>query len=224
MDPFRLPEVTALRSGTLLPFPTLGGPNVLPTSSSTPAAPPMSMQPLLSLVQQQEALTLYLLRMLLQLMKNGGSRRTASGDRAISTTPVASSAGGRGNRSAGGEGAGTASEAKQYLLTLPRQSDDPASEFTGLQDSFASPLAGFFRELQEMGVKVTLTAGYEKSGHSPNSLHYSGRAVDFVVPRYSGALAARIQNAARRYGLTVLDEYTRPSAYSTGGHFDVRLS
>lgn len=223
MDAF---SIAALGSpGAWLGLPTIAPPARAGAlrSAAAAGAPPMAMDPLMTLMRQQEQFTLLMLRLLLELMRNRSAGAAAASERPSGGRPRGAP-GSAGERSGGSAAPASASEAKKFLLTLPRGGDDPASEFTGLQDSFARPLAGFFRELQGMGVRVTLTAGYEKSGHSPNSLHYVGRAVDFVVPNYNRALAGRISSAARRYGLTVLDEYSKPSAYSTGGHFDVRLA
>src|SRR5690606_12874044 len=66
----------------------------------------------------------------------------------------------------------------------------------------------------------TVTAGYETSGHSPGSDHYAGQALDFVTPSGAGD-AAKVQAVADKYGIDLLDEYTNPSAASTGGHFHI---
>lgn len=114
---------------------------------------------------------------------------------------------------------GDAKEAKEYLQTVP-SNGLPASEFTGLQDGFSKQAAGFFKDLQKLGIKPTVTAGYETSGHSPGSDHYQGKAIDFVTPGGAGD-AAKVAALADKYGIDYLDEYTNPSAYSTGGHFHI---
>jgi len=116
---------------------------------------------------------------------------------------------------------GSAAEAKNYIANLPQDGNDPRGEWTGLDDGFSKQAAGFFKDLQKMGVKFTLTSGYEQSGHSPGSDHYSGNAMDFVVPSYSSGLAGKINQVANKYGIKMLDEYSNPSAYATGPHFHI---
>jgi len=115
---------------------------------------------------------------------------------------------------AGSQFPGSAKAAKEYLTTVPSQVD--SSQFTGLRDGFARQAAGFFKDLQKIGIKPTVTAGYESSGHSAGSDHYAGQAIDFVTPGGAGD-AGKVQALADKYGIDLLDEYTNPSAYSTGG-------
>lgn len=147
----------------------------------------------------------------------GGSAPVTSGGAATHGASGGSSGGTAANVPAGSQLPGSAKEAKEYLASsVPSQVDD--SQFTGLQDGFSKQAAGFFKDLQKLGIKPTVTAGYETSGHSPGSDHYSGQALDFVTPGGAGD-AAKVQALADKYGIDLLDEYTNPSAYSTGGHF-----
>lgn len=75
------------------------------------------------------------------------------------------------------------------------------------------------------GLRVTsgekiLPSGQEvipKTGHSPNSLHYSGNAIDVV-----GSVTDAVKQAAADLGIHILPElYTGmgPSGYSSGAHY-----
>lgn len=75
------------------------------------------------------------------------------------------------------------------------------------------------------GLRVTsgekiLPSGQEvipQTGHSPNSLHYSGNAIDVV-----GSVTDAVKRAAAALGIHILPEpYTGmgPSGYSSGPHF-----
>lgn len=77
-------------------------------------------------------------------------------------------------------------------------------------------------------VNVTITSGNDKfhKGIGYTSKHSMGKAIDFVIDPYNRYNADKIKAILDKYagyfqGFTYLDEYTRPSAASTGGHFHI---
>lgn len=111
---------------------------------------------------------------------------------------------------------------KAYLKSLNNKHGP--SQINGLNDRFAGQAANFFRDLQRAGISPRITAGYERGGHSPNSAHYRGGAIDFTATDrgYSRSRAQIVQQLANRHGLRVIDEYANPGAYTRGGHWDIR--
>lgn len=92
----------------------------------------------------------------------------------------------------------------------------------------SSALVGLAQDVQSNIPGVVFT-GFNDRYHeekSPNSLHREGLAFDFVIPKnlatndqYRASIAHTISSSGAR----VIDEYARPSAHSTGGHFHVDL-
>jgi len=89
-----------------------------------------------------------------------------------------------------------------------------------------------FKFLQEVEKKtklrVLITSGAEEiTKHSPDSYHYKGRAIDFVLLNtkfevtYSKELSKIVENIANEYNLFCLDEWKHPTLYTTGGHWHI---
>lgn len=71
------------------------------------------------------------------------------------------------------------------------------------------------------GVPTLSASDLAHTGHSPNSLHYSGNAIDVV-----GSVTDAVQQAAAALGIHVLPElYTGmgPSGYSSGPHYHLSV-
>lgn len=72
------------------------------------------------------------------------------------------------------------------------------------------------------------TAGNDKFHQGRPSAHSRGLAIDFTVndPKQAGEIADQIRAKMKSMGIaaTVLDEYSRPSPFSTGGHIHVQFA
>jgi hypothetical protein len=98
-----------------------------------------------------------------------------------------------------------------------------------LDDDLANIFIQILAEIKKQipSLKVVITAGndqfHKKLGYSK---HSAGKALDFVINPYNATNAQKVkdildQHSSYYKGFTYLDEYTRPSAASTGGHFHV---
>lgn len=96
-----------------------------------------------------------------------------------------------------------------------------------LDDTLSNIFVQILAEIKKQipNIKVVITAGndqfHKKLGYSK---HSAGKALDFVIDPYDSANGQKIKSILDQYasyykGFTYLDEYTRPSAASTGGHF-----
>jgi hypothetical protein len=77
-------------------------------------------------------------------------------------------------------------------------------------------------------LKVTLTSGNDRfhKNLGSNSKHKMGKAVDFVINPYNAVNLEKVKKildefASGNPGFTYLDEYTKPSSASTGGHIHI---
>lgn len=110
------------------------------------------------------------------------------------------------------------------LVYLPREA------ITGLNREAQKRFYNFLQSAEiELGgnVQPEITAAYENSGHSENSLHYHGLAIDVEFFTPSGKkltnIGKKLKKIAERYGLYFLDEYENPTPHTTGGHYHIAL-
>lgn len=88
----------------------------------------------------------------------------------------------------------------------------------------------FLREIESMfGYRVFITDGFANSGHNPGSLHYIGKAIDFVLlkegtweeMRLTEKETENITALAKQYDFRFINEYNNPSAMATAGHYHI---
>lgn len=60
---------------------------------------------------------------------------------------------------------------------------------------------------KQLGLPIIITAGYATKGHSQNSQHYKGKALDFVIPDYSNHIIDLIL-LIERFGFRGIGYYT----------------
>jgi hypothetical protein len=121
---------------------------------------------------------------------------------------------------------------RKYLKTEPRFSekgkdlDSGGSLDSALANIMISILSLIEREVP--GVKVAITTGndtFHQKMKTP-SKHKAGKAIDFTITPYNASNGEKIKKILDRFaegnkGFSYLDEYTKPSKYSTGGHFHI---
>lgn len=106
----------------------------------------------------------------------------------------------------------------------------PGASIAAVQPELLGRILRADAELRAAGLGgLRITSGTDGAGvHRPGSAHFEGRAVDVTPqPREDGFVAQRralVIAALRAQGLRVLDEYSRPSGGSTGGHLHVELA
>ncbi|MEM5766963.1 MAG: LPD38 domain-containing protein, partial [Bacillota bacterium] len=105
----------------------------------------------------------------------------------------------------------TVSDSADFVGTLPET-----------QSRVESIIKAYNREFPDDPILITDGARSQNAGYgSPTSYHKSGEAVDFTSPGLESdpAKRARLVELAQEHGFSeVLDEYSNPSAYATGGH------
>lgn len=98
-----------------------------------------------------------------------------------------------------------------------------------LDDNLANIFVQILSEIktQMPSLKVVITSGndqfHKKLGYSK---HSAGKALDFVIDPYNSDNGQKIKKILDQFasyykGFTYLDEYTKPSARATGGHFHI---
>lgn len=89
--------------------------------------------------------------------------------------------------------------------------------YNNMDDSF---LIKLYKFRVAMGNPMIIHEGYATSGHSPNSYHYRGRAVDFHFRQSNPVFIRRLVVAAVRCGLYGIGIY--PYWVTPGFHLDDR--
>ena len=95
-------------------------------------------------------------------------------------------------------------------------------------------LVRFFQAVESMSKKrVFITDAWASEGHNPGSLHYKGRAADFVLlspPLWREVKRDELDKIwkdmdtiARSENLVLINEYENPSNASTAGHIHVHM-
>lgn len=99
-----------------------------------------------------------------------------------------------------------------------------------LDDKLSNILVTILSEIKKEipGLKVTVTAGNDKyhAKLGVSSKHKLGKAVDFVISPDNSTNIEKVKKILDKFavgnkGFAYLDEYTKPSKYSTGKHFHV---
>ena len=105
----------------------------------------------------------------------------------------------------------TVSDSADFVGTLPET-----------QSRVESVIRAYNREFPDDPILITDGARPQNADYgSPTSYHKSGEAVDFTSPGLESdpVKRARLVELAQEHGFSeVLDEYSNPSAYATGGH------
>jgi hypothetical protein len=124
------------------------------------------------------------------------------------------------------------SDVRKYLAKEPNFSEKGKEMDSGgkLDNALSNILIAILSQIDKEipGMKVTVTAGND-SYHSKlgvNSKHKQGKAVDFVISPAGASDIEKVKSILDRFasgnkGFSYLDEYTRPSKYSTGKHFHI---
>jgi hypothetical protein len=103
---------------------------------------------------------------------------------------------------------------------------DNIIEFRGFK--MKAKVASQFMELEKMiqqyfpGRQVIITSGMDGQ-HLPNSAHYRGEALDFVVEPLSVEESKIVEKLAEKAGFKVYNEYIYDSPYKTGPHMHIQL-
>lgn len=85
----------------------------------------------------------------------------------------------------------------------------------------------FFEEIEDITETRVFITSAREGIHSPNSYHNLGKAIDFVLitsnlkELYNKELADTLKKIAVKYDFWLIDEYSKPSAWSSGGHFHI---
>jgi hypothetical protein len=102
---------------------------------------------------------------------------------------------------------------------------------TQRERAFISPTVIKAAGVVKDSVPGVVFTGFNDQFHTekaPNSLHTKGLAVDFVLPKEIATnddLRQQFaQKLAQQTGGYVIDEYARPSAHATGGHFHLQFT
>ena len=90
----------------------------------------------------------------------------------------------------------------------------------------ATIIPNIVKQIEELGIDVRLTSGNDQFHAGRNSRHASGEAVDFAISPSTEATRIAVEKIIRNFmagnpGLSYINEYDKPSAHATGGHFHV---
>lgn len=103
---------------------------------------------------------------------------------------------------------------------------DTIIEFRGFK--MKAEVAARFLELEKMikqhfpGREIIITSGMDGK-HVPNSAHYRGEALDFVVEPLTIEESKIVEKLAEKAGFKVYNEYIYDSPYKTGPHMHIQL-
>ncbi|MEN3014557.1 MAG: hypothetical protein ABDH21_00620 [bacterium] len=105
-------------------------------------------------------------------------------------------------------------------------SKDTIIEFRGFK--MKAEVAARFIELEKMikqhfpGREIIITSGMDGK-HMPNSAHYRGEALDFVVEPLTIEESKIVEKLCEKAGFKVYNEYIYDSPYKTGPHMHIQL-
>ncbi|MCS6955661.1 MAG: hypothetical protein NZM44_04830, partial [Candidatus Calescibacterium sp.] len=103
---------------------------------------------------------------------------------------------------------------------------DTIIDFRGFK--MKAEVASKFLELERMikqhfpGREIIITSGMDGQ-HMPNSAHYRGEALDFVVEPLTVEESKIVEKLAEKAGFKVYNEYIYDSPYKTGPHMHIQL-
>jgi len=121
---------------------------------------------------------------------------------------------------------------RKYLQKEPKFVEKGKELDSGgpLDPNLANIMISILSEIEKQipGIQVIITTGndiYHKNLNS-DSKHKQGKAIDFTIQPYNSSNGEKVkkildQFASAAKGFAYLDEYTKPSKYSTGGHFHI---
>lgn len=124
------------------------------------------------------------------------------------------------------------SDIRKYLAKEPNFSEKGKEMDSGgkLDDALSNIFIAILDQIDKEipGMKITVTAGNDTyhSRLSVNSKHKQGKALDFVINPATSSDIEKVKSILDRFasgnkGFAYLDEYTKPSKYSTGKHFHI---
>jgi hypothetical protein len=97
-----------------------------------------------------------------------------------------------------------------------------------VSDDIARIIPNIVSEIEKLGINVNLTSGNDSFHHglSYKSRHATGDAIDFVISPNNDAAQIAVEKVIRNFmaslnGLSYINEYAKPTAAATGGHFHV---
>ncbi|MCS7244184.1 MAG: hypothetical protein RMJ36_05575 [Candidatus Calescibacterium sp.] len=103
---------------------------------------------------------------------------------------------------------------------------DTIIDFRGFK--MKAEVASKFLELERMikqyfpGREIIITSAMDGK-HMPNSAHYRGEAIDFVVEPLTIEESKIVEKLAEKAGFKVYNEYIYDSPYKTGPHMHIQL-
>ena len=121
---------------------------------------------------------------------------------------------------------------RKYLQEEPKFAEKGRELDSGgsLDPKLANMMVMILAEIEKKmpNIQVTITTGNDKFHQNlkVDSKHKIGKAIDFTISPYTASNGETIkkildQFASTHKGFSYLDEYSKPSRYSTGGHFHV---
>lgn len=104
-----------------------------------------------------------------------------------------------------------------------RSQIDGAGDVTS---GIARIIPNIVKEIEALGINVKLTSGNDEFHADRVSRHTKGEAVDFAISPSSESARIAVEKVIRNFmagipGLSYINEYDRPTAHATGGHFHV---
>jgi peptidoglycan hydrolase-like protein with peptidoglycan-binding domain len=90
----------------------------------------------------------------------------------------------------------------------------------------ATIIPNIVKSIEDLNINVKLTSGNDEFHQGMNSRHAKGEAVDFTISPNTEATRIAVEKVIRNFmagspGLSYINEYDKPSAHATGGHFHV---
>jgi peptidoglycan hydrolase-like protein with peptidoglycan-binding domain len=97
-----------------------------------------------------------------------------------------------------------------------------------ISSEIAKIIPNIVAQIEKLGIDVKITSGNDSFHHRLKraSRHATGEAIDFVISPNNSQSQIAVEQVIRNFmvslnGLSYINEYTKPSAASTGGHFHV---
>jgi peptidoglycan hydrolase-like protein with peptidoglycan-binding domain len=90
----------------------------------------------------------------------------------------------------------------------------------------ATLIPNIVKQIEALDIDVRLTGANDKFHKGKNSRHATGDAVDFTISPNTQAARVAVEKVIRNFmagfpGLSYINEYDKPTAHATGGHFHV---
>lgn len=95
-----------------------------------------------------------------------------------------------------------------------------------ITDDIAKIFPNVVSEIEKLGIEVKVSGANDMFHQGRNSRHTKGEAVDFTISPNSTEARIAVEKVIRNFmatldGLSYINEYDKPSAHATGGHFHI---